>query len=761
MIRRLHLLLVCVFFSGLSICFAQADFRLAIEVRDQYSKRIIPAIISVVATGSETELVGQMLDDKYVVRVKSGGEYRLFVAFQEYKTLRQTLIFDKKANLSGDAVQILTLDLEPLNPPQNLKTEPVSGLTTISVIDRKQRSSVSQASITIKNAQSNQGIAITKTGNGNWSVSLKENENYIVEVAAPDYENYKDFLKIKPREPVEISLNRIAKQNLWFQAVDALSGQLVSARFKLTDKIRETYSGTTSLERPSYEVSVPVQAQAYELTVTAAGYRSSQSSMFVTANLAPEQGRRVVKLSKSDVFLKLQIIDAQTLQPLAGNVRVLDQTNKKAILDVKNAPKGQAAVQLNPERRYVIEVESAGFMPYQQALEKAIEVLESENNLVVKLNKMGDSFVSLSAIDAATGKRVAATFKLISTQNEATEESKTTPTALSAKVKITEPDVFKIEASAPGYRTHKGELDAEEFGVGKVFNYEAVLMPEPKKVVETPKIGEQPKTIEPPKVAEKPKVVEQFKTTEPPKVAEEPKLIEKPKIKETKVVSSVFVFHFRTTDAQTKKIIKNARLKVFSAVNRQLVAGKGNSSDFKTELQASQNYLLEVEMAGYEKLTLKIETLANADQTEYRREIALTKKVAAAKTKRVVNDKIFDNVKLGEAVTVEDNVYFDQSSYILRPESNGQLNRLAALMAKNAKLKVEIGGHTDNVGDPRLNLSLSEYRAKVIANYLINRGIVESRIKFVGHGQTKPLTANDSEDNRKRNRRVEFTLKEN
>ena len=148
MIRRLHLLLVCVFFSGFSICFAQADFRLAIEVRDQYSKRIIPAIISVVATGSENELSGQMLDDKYVVRVKSSGEYRLFVAFQEYKTLRQTLVFDRKANLSGDAVQILTLDLEPLNPPTNLKTEPVSGLTTISVIDRKQRSSVSQASIT-------------------------------------------------------------------------------------------------------------------------------------------------------------------------------------------------------------------------------------------------------------------------------------------------------------------------------------------------------------------------------------------------------------------------------------------------------------------------------------------------------------------------------------------------------------------------------------------------------------------------------------
>ena len=744
MTRCLYFLFIIPFVFLSSLCFAQADFRLGIEVRDQYSKRIIPAIISVVATGSENELSGRMLDDKYVVRVKSGGEYRLFVAFQEYKTLRQTLVFDKKANLLGDAVQILTLDLEPLNPPKNIKIELVSGLTTLSVIDGKQRSAVPQASITVKNTQSNQTVSITKTTNGNWTGNLKENESYIVEVTAPDYENYKDFLKIKSHEPVEISLNRIAKQNLWFQAVDALSGQLVSARFKLTDKVRETYSGTTSLERPSYETSVPVQTQSYELTVSAAGYRPHQSSMSVTANLSPEQGRRVIKLSKSDVFLKLQVIDAQTQQPLAGSVRVLDQTDKKAILNVKNAPKGQAAVQLNPERRYLIEVESAGFMPYQQTLEKAIEVLESENSLVIKLNKMGDSFINLSATDAATGKRVAATFKLISTQNEEAEESRTTPTALAAKVKISEPDVFKIEASAPGYRTHKGELDAEEFGAGKVFNYEAVLMPETKKVVETPKIAEEPKVIE------------------QPKVVAQPKAIEKPKVEETKIATPpVFVFHFRTTDAQTKKVIKNARLRVFNAANRQLMVGKGNSSDFKTELQASQNYLLEVETAGYEKLTLKIETLANADQTEYRREIALTKKAVATKNKRAVNDKIFDNIKLGEAVTVEDNVYFDQSSYILRPESNGQLNRLAALLAKNAKLKVEIGGHTDNVGDPRLNLSLSEYRAKVIANYLVNKGIVENRIKFVGHGQTKPLTPNDTEENRKRNRRVEFTLKEN
>jgi len=80
-------------------------------------------------------------------------------------------------------------------------------------------------------------------------------------------------------------------------------------------------------------------------------------------------------------------------------------------------------------------------------------------------------------------------------------------------------------------------------------------------------------------------------------------------------------------------------------------------------------------------------------------------------------------------------------------------------MTKNADIKIEIVGHTDNIGDPRLNQTLSEQRAKVIANYLVNQGATEANIAHRGEGQNKPIAPNDSEENRQRNRRVQFLIK--
>ena len=120
-------------------------------------------------------------------------------------------------------------------------------------------------------------------------------------------------------------------------------------------------------------------------------------------------------------------------------------------------------------------------------------------------------------------------------------------------------------------------------------------------------------------------------------------------------------------------------------------------------------------------------------------------------------DSIFRNLQLNQAIRL-DNVYFDQSSYVLRAESYPQLNKLVKTLVTTPKLAIEIAGHTDNVGDRRLNQSLSENRAKVIRGYLIRSGIAESRLKAVGYGDTRPAAPNDSEENKRKNRRVEFVV---
>lgn len=113
----------------------------------------------------------------------------------------------------------------------------------------------------------------------------------------------------------------------------------------------------------------------------------------------------------------------------------------------------------------------------------------------------------------------------------------------------------------------------------------------------------------------------------------------------------------------------------------------------------------------------------------------------------------------GKTVTLN-NVYFDQSSYMLRPESYTQLNQLVQLLKTRPDLKIEISGHTDNVGDPRLNLALSENRARVIMSYLITNGISEKRLRHKGYGHKRPVAANDTEENKRKNRRVEVRLLE-
>ncbi|GAA4461745.1 PA14 domain-containing protein [Nibrella saemangeumensis] len=118
----------------------------------------------------------------------------------------------------------------------------------------------------------------------------------------------------------------------------------------------------------------------------------------------------------------------------------------------------------------------------------------------------------------------------------------------------------------------------------------------------------------------------------------------------------------------------------------------------------------------------------------------------------------FEGLKAGEAVVLR-NVFFEQSQYHLLPESYTELDKLVKTLKKYPVYQIEISGHTDNVGDPRLNLTLSEYRAKVVANYLSRHGIDANRLDAKGYGSTRPVTDNATEDQRARNRRVEFVVK--
>lgn len=227
--------------------------------------------------------------------------------------------------------------------------------------------------------------------------------------------------------------------------------------------------------------------------------------------------------------------------------------------------------------------------------------------------------------------------------------------------------------------------------------------------------------------------------------------------------------NFTILDAVTMKPIDPASFQVGEAGKALNLQSVGNSR--KVNLAPDKQYDIRVGQPGYELFGRTLTFDKPTEPKDLLKSILLspvkvetTPAVAAAPAPvpaaAKVDETMFENLKVGEAVRL-DNVYFNQSSYILRTESYPQLDKLVKTLQVNAKLKVEIAGHTDNVGDARLNQYLSENRARVISSYLAGKGIVKDRLVPKGYGQTKPVAANDTEENKAQNRRVEFVVLEN
>jgi type IX secretion system PorP/SprF family membrane protein len=144
---------------------------------------------------------------------------------------------------------------------------------------------------------------------------------------------------------------------------------------------------------------------------------------------------------------------------------------------------------------------------------------------------------------------------------------------------------------------------------------------------------------------------------------------------------------------------------------------------------------------------------------------------------RLIFDKGIDNQKSNEQ-TVTDNYHSDSvvvkgdkyqvqlrqdfkfkfNDATLSEDAHHYLDDLANMLKQNPRLKVEIIGHTDDVGTDEANQVISERRAKIVADYIISKGINPARLKLSAKGKSEPVFPNDTEANRAKNRRVEFKI---
>ena len=117
-------------------------------------------------------------------------------------------------------------------------------------------------------------------------------------------------------------------------------------------------------------------------------------------------------------------------------------------------------------------------------------------------------------------------------------------------------------------------------------------------------------------------------------------------------------------------------------------------------------------------------------------------------------------IEKGAAIVLK-NIFFETRKFDLKNESKIELDKLVTLLKDNPNLKIQIDGHTDNVGQEKDNALLSTNRSKAVVGYLLTKSINPQRLTYKGFGSTKPIAGNTTEVDRALNRRTELSITSN
>ncbi len=213
-------------------------------------------------------------------------------------------------------------------------------------------------------------------------------------------------------------------------------------------------------------------------------------------------------------------------------------------------------------------------------------------------------------------------------------------------------------------------------------------------------------------------------------------------------------------DAETKQPIRaNVQLIDLGKDNTHTESVTDEKGEFLVVLPSGADFSLNVNKQGYlfhsENFALKEK---NTLDEPFLLEIYLQKiKETPVVTTPQPNNPTTPALVESKPVILK-NVFFETASANLKPESQNELNRLKNLLNENPNIRIQINGHTDNIGSESDNLTLSENRAKAVFNYLVKTGISQTRLSTRGYGETQAIDTNDTPEGRANNRRTEFVI---
>ncbi|WP_234734124.1 OmpA family protein [Tellurirhabdus bombi] len=196
-------------------------------------------------------------------------------------------------------------------------------------------------------------------------------------------------------------------------------------------------------------------------------------------------------------------------------------------------------------------------------------------------------------------------------------------------------------------------------------------------------------------------------------------------------------------DALTRKPISAKLVAVGKAAEEDkettTVNYEPETGDFKFILPVQKSYQLTASQEGYFPTTEVIDLSREKRFRDIKKSIYLTP------------------IKAGQKMVLQE-VLFVQSKAELIKGSEEELDRLVETLKQYPQMAILVEGHTDNQGDWNLNLKLSEDRVQAVKSYLIEHGVAQNRVQTKAWGPSKPIASNSTEEKRRLNRRVEFTI---
>lgn len=196
------------------------------------------------------------------------------------------------------------------------------------------------------------------------------------------------------------------------------------------------------------------------------------------------------------------------------------------------------------------------------------------------------------------------------------------------------------------------------------------------------------------------------------------------------------VFEFETTTPIkaeiSAKILKTGE--IFSKTTYE-----GDGGEFKLILPLKESYVITADEKDYFSSTEEVDL---SDETGF----------------RTIRKNLFlQPIKPGQQIRLANNM-FSQSSADITETSFQELDRMIGIMNEYPEMEILLEGHTDNQGDTKKNIKLSEDRVLGVKKYLVLKGISAFRIQTKAWGPAKPIANNLTEATRQKNRRVEFTI---